>query len=61
MQMNDIFPLRYDTNTHHIMMTNPSYSENGTALSHWENLFTKEDGRFYNHKVGELFAHALCL
>ena len=61
MQMNDIFPLRYDTNTHHIMMTNPSYSEDGSAQSHWQNLFTKEDGRYYNHKVAELFAHALCL
>ncbi|MBQ8887322.1 MAG: hypothetical protein IJY61_06445 [Candidatus Gastranaerophilales bacterium] len=61
MQMNDIFPLRYDTNTHHIMMTNPSYSEDGSPISHWENLFTKDDGRFYNHKVAELFAHALCL
>ena len=61
MQMNDIFPLRYDTNTHHIMMTNPSYSEDGSPISHWENLFTKDDGRFYNHKVAELFAHALWL
>lgn len=61
MQTNDIFPLRYDTNTHHIMMTNPSYSYDGTPQSHWENLFAKDDGRFYNHKVAELFAHALCL
>ena len=61
MQTNDIFPLRYDTNTHHIMMTNPSYSLDGTPESHWENLFTKDDGRLYNHKVAELFAHALCL
>ncbi len=61
MQTNDIFPLRYDTNTHHIMMTNPSYSNDGSPESHWENLFAKDDGRFYNHKVAELFAHALCL
>ncbi len=61
MQTNDLFPLRYDTNTHHIMMTNPSYSQDGSAESHWENLFAKDDGRFYNHKVAELFAHALCL
>ncbi len=60
MQMHDIFPLRYDTNTHHLMMTNPSYSTDGTPESHFENLFTKEDGRNYNHKVGEIFAHALC-
>lgn len=61
MQTNDIFPLRYDTNTHHIMMTNPSYSKDGSPESHWKNLFAKDDGRFYNHKVAELFAHALCL
>ena len=61
MQTNDLFPLRYDTNTHHIMMTNPNYSTNGCAISHIENLFSQEDGRNYNHKVGELFAHALCL
>ena len=61
MQMEDLFPLRYDTNTHHIMMTNPSYSEDGSPESHWENLFAKDDGKYYNHKVGELFAHALGL
>ncbi len=61
MQMEDLFPLRYDTNTHHLMMTNPSYSTDGTPLSHWENLFTKDDGRAYNAKVGELFANALNL
>lgn len=59
MQMNDLFPLRYDTTTHHLMMTNPSYSVDGTALSHWENLFAKDDGRDYNRRVGELFAYAL--
>lgn len=59
MQMEDLFPLRYDTNTHHLMMTNPSYSTDSTAKSHWENLFTKEDGRHYNHHVGEIFAYAL--
>ena len=61
MQTGDLFPLRYDTNTHHIMMTNPSYSTDKTKESHWENLFAKDDGKFYNHKVGELFAHALGL
>lgn len=59
MQTSDLFPLRYDTNTHHIMMTNPSYSTDNTPENHWENLFTKDDGRHFNHKVGELFAHAL--
>lgn len=59
MQMEDLFPLRYDTNTHHLMMCNPSYSTNGTPESHWENLFTKEDGRRYNSQAGEIFAYAL--
>lgn len=58
MQMEDLFPLRYDTNTHQLMMTNPSFSTNGTPESHWENLFTKDDGREYNRKVAELFIHA---
>ncbi len=61
MQMEDLFPLRYDTNTHHLMMTNPSYSADGTPLSHWENLFTKDDGRAYNAKAGELFSYAMNL
>lgn len=61
MQMEDLFPLRYDTSTHHLMLSNPSYSIDGTPESHWENLFTKEDGRFYNHLVGEVFSYALFL
>lgn len=61
MQTNDIFPLRYDTNTHHIMMTNPSYSTDGTPLSHIKNLFAFDDGKTYNNNLGILFAHALCL
>ena len=59
MQMDDLFPLRHDTTTHRIMMTNPTYSTDGTALSHYENLFAKEDGRAYNKRVGELFAYCL--
>lgn len=61
MQMEDIFPLRYDTSTHHLMMTNPSYSTDTTPESHWENLFAKDDGKNYNAKVADLFAHALNL
>lgn len=61
MQMEDLFPLRYDTSTHHLMMSNPSYSTDGTPASHWENLFTKDDGREYNKKVAELFVHTLNL
>ncbi len=58
MQMEDLFPLRYDTSTHHLMMCNPSYSTDGTALSHWENLFAKDDGKEYNKKVANLFIYA---
>ena len=61
MQMEDLFPLRYDTNTHHLMMTNPSYSTDGTPESHWYNLFAHEDGRNYNKHVGELFFYAMNL
>lgn len=61
MQTEDIFPLRYDTNTHRLMMSNPSFSTDGSAKSHWENLFAKEDGREYNKKVAELFVHSLNL
>lgn len=59
MQMDDLFPLRYDTTTHKLMMTSPSFSQDGTAKSHYENLFAKDDGRNYNQKVGELFAWAV--
>lgn len=61
MQMEDLFPLRYDTNTHHLMMTNPSYSTDGTPQSHWQNLFAGDDGREYNKKVSDLFLFALNL
>lgn len=61
MQMEDLFPLRYDTSTHHLMMCNPSYSIDGTPKSHWQELFAKDDGRFYNHQVGEIFAAAIFL
>lgn len=59
MQMHDLFPLRYDTNTHALMMTNPSYSTDNTPESHWYNLFTHEDGMWHNHHVAEIFAYAL--
>ena len=61
MQMEDLFPLRYDTNTHHLMMSNPSYSTDKTPESHWFNLFAHDDGREYNRKVAELFIYALNL
>ncbi len=58
-QMEDLFPLRYDTSTHHLMMTNPSYSLDNTPKSHWEELFTKDDGRAYNAQVADLFIYSL--
>lgn len=61
MQMEDLFPLRWDTSTHHLMMCNPSYSTDESPQSHWENLFSKDDGRAYNAKVADLFLHALNL
>ncbi len=61
MQMEDLFPLRYDTNTHHLMMSNPTYSTDGTPKSHWQNLFAQDDGREYNKKVAQLFVHSLNL
>ena len=61
MQMEDLFPLRYDTSTHELMMCNPSFSTDGTPESHWRNLFAHEDGRLYNAKVSELFFHSLNL
>ena len=36
MQMEDLFPLRYDTNTHQLMMTNPSFSTDGNPIRHSE-------------------------
>ncbi len=61
MQTEDLFPLRYDTNTHHLMMCNPSYSTDGSPDSHFINLFAFDDGREYNKKVGEIFSHAINL
>ena len=60
-QMEDLFPLRYDTSTHKLMMTNPSFSTDGTEKSHWENLFSKDDARKYNQKAGEIYQYALNL
>ena len=61
MQMEDLFPLRYDTNTHLLMMTNPNYSLDNTPESHWEWLFAKDDGKYYNSLTGQQFAWAVGL
>lgn len=59
--MKYLFPSRYDISTNHLMMFNPSYSTDGSAQNHWENLFAKDNDREYNKKVAELFMHALNL
>ncbi len=59
MQTNDIFPLRYDTSTHEIMLHSPSYSTDGTPENHYINAFAGKDGAEYNASVGELFAYVL--
>lgn len=61
MQMEDLFPLRYDTSTHQLMMRNPSYSTDGTPESHWKNLFSTDDSRAYNSRAAEIFQYALNL
>ena len=33
--------------------------ETNLIINEQTNLFTKEDGRYYNHQVGEIFAYAL--
>ena len=59
MQMDDLFPLKHGITTHQLMMTNPSFSLDGSTNSHYEILFAKDDGRDYNRKAGELFAWAI--
>ncbi|MBR2068297.1 MAG: hypothetical protein IJ877_00915 [Candidatus Gastranaerophilales bacterium] len=61
MQMNDIFPLNDQTNTHHIMLFNPNFSTDETQNNHHKNLFKDSEGRLYNHNAGVIFANALCL
>ena len=39
MQMHDLFPLNYSTNTHDLMMENRNFSTDGTPKSHYDNLF----------------------
>lgn len=59
MQMHDLFPLNYDTNTHELMMENISFSTDGKPMSHWENLFADNQAeKDYRRAVGERFAYA---
>lgn len=57
--MEDIFPLRYDTSTHLLLMTNQSFSTDNTPQCHWYNFFKHGDKIEYNKKVSELFTFAL--
>lgn len=59
MQMHDLFPLNYNTNTHDLMIQNRSFSTDGTPSSHYDNLFaTGAIERTYRKRVGEKFAWA---
>ncbi len=60
MQMHDLYPLNYSTNTHQIMLHNPRFSSDGNPNEHWQNLFADDDAaNNYTRRVNELFAHAL--
>lgn len=59
MQMHDLFPLNYGTNTHNLMLENRNFSTDGTPKSHYDNLFaTGPIERDYRNQVNEKFAWA---
>ena len=59
MQMHDLFPLNYGTNTHDLMLHNRNFSADGTPKSHYDNLFaTGAVERSYRNQVNEKFAWA---
>ncbi len=59
MQMHDLFPLNYSTNTHDLMMENRNFSTDGTPKSHYDNLFASGAvERKYRNQVSEKFAWA---
>lgn len=60
MQMNDLFPLNHNTNTHMLMLHNPRFSENADPNEHWSNLFAEDyDAQVYTQRANELFAYAI--
>jgi hypothetical protein len=59
MQMHDLFPLNWGTNTHDLMMNSRSFSVYGDASSHWNNLFDGSDSsNWYREQVNKEFAAA---
>ena len=59
MQMHDLFPLNYSTNTHQLMLQNRNFSSDGTPKSHYDNLFANGAvERNYRNQVSEKFAWA---
>lgn len=59
MQMHDLFPLNYGTNTHQLMLENRNFSLDGTPKSHYDNLFANGAvERNYRNQVSEKFAWA---
>lgn len=43
MQMHDLFPLNYYTNTHKLMLANTNFSSDNTPSTHYNNLFADSD------------------
>lgn len=59
MQMHDLFPLNYGTNTHELMLQNLNFSSDGTPKSHYDNLFASGAvEKNYRKGVNEKFAWA---
>ncbi len=59
MQMHDLFPLNYGTNTHELMLQNLNFSSDGTPKSHYDNLFAVGAvEKAYKRGVNEKFAWA---
>lgn len=59
MQMHDLFPLNYNTNTHNLMLENRNFSTDGKPKSHYDNLFAAGAvERSYRNQVNEKFAWA---
>ncbi len=57
MQMHDLFPLNYETNSHDLMMENKRFSHTGDQYEHYDNLFANTWGEVvYRDKVNETFA-----
>lgn len=57
MQMHDLFPLNYSTNTHKLMLENQSFTDSDRS-SHFDNLFAQgETDKNYSRSVANEFSH----